>query len=92
MRTTNGLGADQARRYVGPDLGPNCLRMLRQTTLVGKELNIRAVRQLRLLPNVNFQGLLAYKNWNQKTDEIWVCTNFRCLKPCPVAKSTFRDN
>ena len=55
----NGLGPDQARHSVGPDLGPNCLRMLRQTTLVGTEFNVCAVCQLRLLPNVNFQGLLS---------------------------------
>ena len=61
MRVSNGLAPDQARYSVGPDLGPNCLRMLRQTTQVGKELkfNVCAVPQLRLLPNVNFQGLLS---------------------------------
>ena len=25
---SNGLDPDQARRYVGPDLGPNCLQRL----------------------------------------------------------------
>ena len=38
----NSLEPDQARRFVGPDLGPNCLQRLsadsQQTALVGKEL------------------------------------------------------
>ena len=27
-RVSNSLDPDQARRFVGPDLGPNCLQML----------------------------------------------------------------
>ena len=27
-----------SRRFIGPDLGPNCLRRFQQPTLVGKEL------------------------------------------------------
>ena len=26
MRVSNSLNSDQARHFVGPDLGPNCLR------------------------------------------------------------------
>ena len=26
MRVSNSLDPDQARRFVGPDLGPNCLQ------------------------------------------------------------------
>ena len=45
---SNSLDPDQARRFDGPDLGPNCLQRLwveifckgyQQTTLVVKELN-----------------------------------------------------
>ena len=28
IRVSNSLDPDQARRFVGPDLGPNCLQML----------------------------------------------------------------
>ena len=28
IRMSNRLDPDQARRFVGPDLGPNCLQML----------------------------------------------------------------
>ena len=28
MRVSNILDSDQARRFVGPDLGPNCLQIL----------------------------------------------------------------
>ena len=28
IRMSNSLDQDQARKYVGPDLGPNCLQML----------------------------------------------------------------
>ena len=28
MRMSNSLDPDQARHYVGPDLGPNCLQKL----------------------------------------------------------------
>ena len=28
MRVSNSLDSDQARRFVGPDLGPNCLQIL----------------------------------------------------------------
>ena len=28
MRVSNSLDPDQARQFVGPDLGPNCLQRL----------------------------------------------------------------
>ena len=28
IRVSNSLDPDQARRFVGPDLGPNCLQIL----------------------------------------------------------------
>ena len=28
MRVSNSLAPDQARHFVGPDLGPNCLQVL----------------------------------------------------------------
>ena len=36
---SNSLDPDQARHFVGPDLGPNCLQRLSADLLVGKELN-----------------------------------------------------
>ena len=38
----NSLDPDQARYFVGPDLGTNCLQRYQQTTLlvVGKELTL----------------------------------------------------
>ena len=38
MRVPISLGPDQARRFVGPDLGQTVCKGYRQTTLVGKEL------------------------------------------------------
>ena len=41
---SNSLDPDQARHFVGPDLGPNCLQGNQQTTevyLTGKELNTK---------------------------------------------------
>ena len=35
MRVSNSLDPDQARHFVGPDLGPNCL----QRTPLGREFN-----------------------------------------------------
>ena len=42
IRVSNSLDPDQARRYVGPYLGPNCLQRLSaddKSLLAGKELN-----------------------------------------------------
>ena len=36
---SNSLDSDQARHFVGPDLGPNCLRSYHQMTQADKELN-----------------------------------------------------
>ena len=41
IRVSNGLDADQDQRYVGPDLGPNCLKRLSandKSPLARKEL------------------------------------------------------
>ena len=38
LRVSNSLDPDQARRFVGPVPGPNCLQNYRQTTLGDKEL------------------------------------------------------
>ena len=35
---SNSFDPDQARHYVGPDLGPNCLQKLSADKLGGKEL------------------------------------------------------
>ena len=41
MRLSKGLDPDQARQFVGPDLGPNCLHILSADDIsVGKELNM----------------------------------------------------
>ena len=37
---SNSLDPDQARHYVGPDLGPNCLQRL-SADIAGKELNTK---------------------------------------------------
>ena len=41
IRVSNSLDPDQARPFVGPDLGPNCLQRLSadDSGLAGKELN-----------------------------------------------------
>ena len=42
IRVSNSLDPDQARHFVGPDLGPNCLQRLSaddKSALVGKKLN-----------------------------------------------------
>ena len=44
IRVSNSLDPDQARQYVGPDLGPNCLQRLsadNKSPLAGKELNTK---------------------------------------------------
>ena len=40
IRVSNRLDPDQARCFVGPDLGPNYCKGYQQTTLGGKELNM----------------------------------------------------
>ena len=42
IRVSNSLDPDQARHFVGPDLGPKCLQMLsanNKSLLVSKEFN-----------------------------------------------------
>ena len=34
IKVSNSLDPDQARLFIGPDLGPTCLQRLQQTTLV----------------------------------------------------------
>ena len=40
IRVSNSLDPDQARHFVGPDLGPNCLQRL-SADKVGKEFNTK---------------------------------------------------
>ena len=40
IRVSNSLDPDQARHFVGPDLGPNCLQWL-SADIAGKELNTK---------------------------------------------------
>ena len=40
IRVSKSLDPDQARRFVGPDLGPNCLQRL-SAGIAGKELNTK---------------------------------------------------
>ena len=47
MRVLNCLDPDQARHFVGPDLGPNCL----QTTPVDKSKSRCGFRKVELLLN-----------------------------------------
>ena len=44
IRVSNSLDADQARLFVGPDLGPNCLQRLSpdETSSVGRCVEIWA--------------------------------------------------
>ena len=45
VRVSNSLDPDQARHFVGPDLGPNCLQRLsadnKSRPLAGKEFNTK---------------------------------------------------
>ena len=46
IRVSNSLDPDQARRFVGPDLGPNCLQRYQKTTKVatsGERVNCMVV-------------------------------------------------
>ena len=63
MRVLNCLDPDQARHFVGPDLGPNCL----QTTPVDKSKSRCGFRKVELLLNSldsleKMIGYLAKKN------------------------------
>ena len=54
---SNSLDPDQARHFVRPDLGPNCLQTLsaddQKMTLVGKELKVHD-SSLILINNIYF--------------------------------------
>ena len=39
IRVSNSLDPDQARHFVGPDLGPNCLQILSADDTSREELN-----------------------------------------------------
>ena len=43
---SNSLDPDLARHFVGPDLDPNCLQRLSETTLAGKELRNKITENL----------------------------------------------
>ena len=45
---SNRLDPDQAQHFVGPGLGPNCLKDYQQTTLGGIELNKKLSVKLRI--------------------------------------------
>ena len=78
MRVSNSLEPDQARRNVGPDLGPNCLQRLSAKTLADKEIKLKewliseslqgSYRQVRVISRTSkrlsycFQGLKHMKN------------------------------
>ena len=44
IRVSNSLDPDQTQHFVGPDLVPNCLQKLSETTLGGKELTCQYFR------------------------------------------------
>ena len=50
---SNSLDPDQARHFVGPDLGPNCLQRL-SADKVGKELNTKQLDTFWLKPWLKF--------------------------------------
>ena len=43
IRVSNSLDPDQALRFVGPDLGPNCLQRLSAVVTDGEELILHSV-------------------------------------------------
>ena len=45
IRVINGLDPDQDRRYVGPDLGPNCLQILSADDNSRQRVNRRGFRK-----------------------------------------------
>ena len=56
IRVSNGLDPDQARRFVGPDLGPNCLQRLSADDTSRKKVTFphffRVFEEVRLKPVV----------------------------------------
>ena len=53
IRVSNSLDADQARHFVGPDLGPNYLQRL-SADIAGKELNTKQLDTFWLKPWLMF--------------------------------------
>ena len=52
---SNSLDPDQARQFVGPDLGPNCLpRLSADGTVVDKELTPKVPRKQTCLKKARF--------------------------------------
>ena len=49
IRVSNSLDPDQARQYVGPDLGPNCLQRLSADD--NSRQNVAALSQLQRTTN-----------------------------------------
>ena len=47
---SNSLGPDQARHFVGPDLGPNGLQRLSVDHTRGKELNDNLYKKILIRP------------------------------------------
>ena len=68
IQVSNSLDPDQARHFVGPDLGPICLQRLsadNKVTLVGKELNTKQLTcryyfLAKTLAKVNFIWLQLF--------------------------------
>ena len=75
---SNSLDPDQARRIVGPDLGPNCLPRLsadvtgRQRVKFPKTWRLEVVSQMRpciLTPNIQ-KGQSSEENKNEARNEL----------------------
>ena len=59
---SNSLDPDQARCFVGPDLGPNCLQNYQQTTQGRVKPVLRGVRFVVLFINSHEQTKLSLVN------------------------------
>ena len=65
IRVSNGLDPDQDRRYVGPDLGPNCLQRLSadDRTLAKKEFRSYQCQDYKFKGlNAVFKAKIQYHN------------------------------
>ena len=56
---SNNLNPDQARHFVGPDLGPNCLQRL-SADIAGKELNTKQLVDAKTLVNFIWLQLFPF--------------------------------
>ena len=61
IRVSNSLDPDQARRFVGPDLGPKCYA---QTTLGDKELTIHIGRVFSYLAEAFICNILHARHFS----------------------------